>query len=156
MTPALIERLAAVPEVWADARPWSLSPDGRTLAFTWRRDGDWHVFLTDLEGGEPRRVESFDDACLCPLFSPDGAFLYFARDDRGTECYDVYRYSLADGSLVNLLPDTPTLAPAPDFALSPDGRTLALSINHGPSQTARFRRERIVTTPMMACWEREK
>ena len=136
MTPALIERLAAVPEVWADMRPWCLSPDGRTLAFTWRRDGDWHVYLVDLEGGEPRRVEPFDDACLCPLFSPDGAFLYFARDDRGTECYDIYRYHLANGSLVNLLPDTPTLSPAPDFALSPDGRTLALSVNHGPSQTA--------------------
>ncbi|HVN13284.1 MAG TPA: alpha/beta fold hydrolase [Kineosporiaceae bacterium] len=136
MTPALIERLAAVPEAYVDARPWSLSPDGRALAFAWRRDGDWHVYLTDLYGAEPRRVESFDDACLCPLFSPDGAFLYFARDDRGTECYDVYRYTLADGTLVNLLPDTPELAPAPDFALSPDGRTLAVSVNHGQSQAA--------------------
>ena len=136
MTPALIERLAAVPEVFVDARSWSFSPDGRTLAFTWRRDGNWHVYLADLPDGEPRRIESFDDACVSPLFSADGQWLYFARDDRGTECLDVYRYGLADGSLVNLLPDTPSLAPAPDFGLSPDGRTLALSINHGQSQTA--------------------
>jgi dipeptidyl aminopeptidase/acylaminoacyl peptidase len=136
MTPALIERLAAVPEVFVDARPWSLASDGRALAFTWRRDGDWHIYLMELPDGEPRRIESFADACVGPLFSADGQWLYFARDDRGTECLDVYRYGLADGSLVNLLPDTPGLAPAPDFDLSPDGRTLALSINHGQSQTA--------------------
>ena len=136
MTPALIERLAAVPELFVDTRSWSLSPDGRTLAFTWRRDGNWHVYLVDLHGGEARRVEPFHDACMSPLFSPDGQWLYFARDDRGTECLDVYRYGLADGSLVNLLPDTPSLAPAPDFDLSPDGRTLTLSVNHGQSQTA--------------------
>ena len=122
MTPSLIERLAAVPEVWTEHRPWAISPDGGTLAFTWRRDGDWHVYVKDLRGAaQPRRIEQFADPCVCPAFSPDGAFLYFARDDRGSECFDVYRCDLADGSLVNLLPDTPTLAPAPDFALSPDG-----------------------------------
>ena len=122
MTPSLIERLAAVPEVWTEHRPWAISPDGGTLAFTWRRDGDWHVYRQGpARRGAPRRIEHFDDACVCPAFSPDGAYLYFARDDRGSECFDVYRCELAGGTLVNLLPDTPTLAPAPDFALSPDG-----------------------------------
>ena len=83
--------------------------------------------------GAPRRVEDFDDPCVCPVFSADGAYLYFARDDHGSECFDVYRCELADGTLVNLLPDTPTLSPAPDFALSPDGRRLALAVNHGAS-----------------------
>ncbi len=137
MTPSLIERLAAVPEVWTEHRPWAISPDGGTLAFTWRRDGDWHVYVRDLRGAAPpRRIEQFDDACVCPTFSPDGAFLYFARDDRGTECFDVYRCDLADGTLVDLLPDTPSLAPSPDFALSPDGRSLALAVNHGASYAA--------------------
>ena len=137
MTPSLIERLAAVPEVWTERRPWAVSPDGGTLAFTWRQEGNWHVFVKDLRGGaQPRRIEQFADPCVCPAFSPDGAYLYFARDDRGSECFDVYRCELAGGALVNLLPDTPTLAPAPDFALSPDGRSLALAVDHGPSYTA--------------------
>jgi len=137
MTPSLIEQLAAVPEVWSEQRPWAVSPDGATLAFTWRRDGDWHVYVKDLRGAAPsRRIEHFADACVCPTFSPDGAYLYFARDDRGTECFDVYRCELGGGKLVNLLPDTPELAPAPDFALSPDGRSLALAVNHGPSYAA--------------------
>ncbi len=134
MTASLIERLAAVPEVWTEQRPWAFAPDGHTLAFTWRRDGDWHVYLKDLrDAAAPRRVEAFDDPCVCPVFSPDGAYLYFARDDHGSECFDIYRCDLADGTLVNLLPDTPTLSPAPDFALSPDGRSLAFAVNHGAS-----------------------
>jgi Tol biopolymer transport system component len=137
MTPSLIERLAAVPEVWTEPHGWALSPDGATLAFTWRREGDWHVYVKELRGAAaPRRVEPFDDACACPVFSPDGAYLYFARDDRGSECFDIYRCELATGTLSNVLPDTPTLAPAPDFALSPDGLRLALSVNHGPSSAA--------------------
>ena len=134
MTASLIERLAAVPEVWTEQRPWAFAPDGHTLAFTWRRDGDWHVYLKDLrDAAAPRRVEAFDDPCVCPVFSSDGAYLYFARDDHGSECFDIYRCDLADGTLVNLLPDTPTLSPAPDFALSPDGRSLAFAVNHGAS-----------------------
>ncbi len=98
MTPSLIERLAAVPEVWTEPHGWALSPDGATLAFTWRREGDWHVYVKELRGAAaPRRVEPFDDACACPVFSPDGAYLYFARDDRGSECFDIYRCELATG-----------------------------------------------------------
>jgi len=139
MTPSLIERLAAVPELTAELRPYDIAPDGSSAAVAWRRDGDWHIYLLDLDGqppAEPRRIDEFDDACVAPLFSPDGTALYFARDDRGSECFDIYRYDLAEGTLVNLLPDTPDLAPAPDFTLSPDGGRLALSINRGPSGTA--------------------
>ena len=78
MTASLIERLAAVPEVWAEARPWAISPDGATLAFTWRRGGDWHVFVKDLRGdGAPRRIEDFDDPCVCPVLARSYSFFAF-------------------------------------------------------------------------------
>ena len=139
MTSSLIERLAAVPEVAGEQRPFVVSPDGASIALSMRRDGDWHIFLLDLDpasGGRLRRVDEFDDACVCPAFSPDGRALYFARDDRGSECFDIYRHDLTDGTTVNLLPETPDLAPAPDFTVSPDGSRLALSIDRGPSGTA--------------------
>jgi dipeptidyl aminopeptidase/acylaminoacyl peptidase len=123
----LIERLAAVPMVGQDYRPYAISPDGRTIAFQWYRDGDWQIFLRDFEGGEPRRVGDLEDPCWCPLFSPDGRFLYFAKDDRGTECFDFFRYDIAAGTLENLLPDTPDFAPLPDFHLSPDGSRIAMT-----------------------------
>jgi dipeptidyl aminopeptidase/acylaminoacyl peptidase len=133
----MIERLATLPQVADEYRPYAVSPDGRLLAFEWYRDGDWQVFLLDLEhGGEPRRVADLPDSCGCPLFSPDGYSLFFSRDDGGSERFDVYRLELATGTLVNLTPDTPRLSPLPDFDLSPDGRLLACAVDHGESYAA--------------------
>ncbi len=131
MDTRLIEQLAAAPLLADWGRPWAASPDGSTVAFQWYRDGDWQIFVMDLAGGEPHRIGSIDDACSCPLFSADGRGLYFSRDDRGSECFDVYRYDFAGGALENLLPDTPELAPLPDFDLSPDGTGIALTVADG-------------------------
>ncbi len=132
MGTTLIAQLAAVPMVAHDYRPYSVAPDGRRLAFQWYRDGDWQIFLKDLPDGEPRRLADIDDPCWCPQFSPDGRFLYFSRDDRGSECFDFYRYELQTSRLDNLLPDTPDFSPLPDFALSPDGRSIAMTASNGP------------------------
>jgi dipeptidyl aminopeptidase/acylaminoacyl peptidase len=127
----LIESLAATPAVGQDYRPFSLSPDGDKIAFEWYEGGDWQIFVKDLPDGTPVRVGDLDDRCGCPQFSPDGQALYFTCDDRGSECYDVYRYDLASGKLENLLPETPDLAPLPDPDLSPDGTRIALTVAHG-------------------------
>jgi dipeptidyl aminopeptidase/acylaminoacyl peptidase len=126
----LIAQLAAVPEVGTEYRPFSISPDGATIAFEWRQDGDWQIFTVDAHGAtSPKHLVAIDDPCGCPTYSADGRYLYFSRDDRGSECFDFYRYELATGELENLLPDTPALAPSPDLRLSPDGTRIALSVN---------------------------
>jgi len=124
----LIEQLATLASVGTEERPYALSADGHSVAFEWYRDGNWQVYLLDLDGGELRRVGQMADACRCPLFSSDGRHLYFARDDRGSERFDIYRYDLASGLHENLMPETPDLAPLPDFGLSPDGTRLAMMI----------------------------
>jgi dipeptidyl aminopeptidase/acylaminoacyl peptidase len=134
MADDLIERLATVPHVNADYRSFSQSRDGDRVAFTWYRDGDWQLYVVDAYGvTDPERLVSLPDACLCPLFSPDGGTVYFARDEKGSECYDIYRYRPASGELENLLPDSPGFSPLPDFALSPDGATIALAADNGES-----------------------
>ena len=51
----------------------AISPDGRTIAFSSRREGDrFHVFLMPLEGGAPRRITSGDYHHTQPAWSPDG------------------------------------------------------------------------------------
>ena len=127
----LIAQLAAAPAVGEEYRPYALSPDGSRVAFEWYKGGDWQIHVMDLPDGEPRRVGDLRDRCACPQFSPDGRYLYFSRDDRGSECFDVYRWEVATGALVNLLPETPDLAPLPDPDLSPDGTQLALTVTHG-------------------------
>jgi dipeptidyl aminopeptidase/acylaminoacyl peptidase len=129
----MIERLATLPQVNDEYRPFSIAPDGATVAFSWYKEGDWQIFLADAGGGEPRRAAALDDACICPQFSPDGRFVYFARDDKGSERFDLYRLELATSELTNLLPDTPELSPLPEFDLSPDGRRIALLTDHDSS-----------------------
>jgi dipeptidyl aminopeptidase/acylaminoacyl peptidase len=129
----MIERLATLPQVNDEYRPFSIAADGATVALSWYHDGDWQIFLADSGGGEPRRAAAVDDSCLCPQFSPDGRFVYFARDDKGSERFDFYRLELASGELINLLPDTPLLSPLPEFDISPDGRRIALLTNHDSS-----------------------
>jgi dipeptidyl aminopeptidase/acylaminoacyl peptidase len=132
----LIERIAVLPSVGEEGRPYSFSPDGRSLAFERYQCGDWQIFTMDAAGGEPRRAVPLADSCLSPLHSRDGRWLYFSRDDHGSERYDFYRLGLEDGALENLLPATPQLSPLPDFELSPDGSWIALSAQHGPSYHA--------------------
>ncbi len=131
MRTPLIEQLAAAPAVGQDYRPFALSPAGDAVAFEWYEGGDWQIFIRDLPDGRPRRIGDLHDRCGCPQFSPDGRHVYFTRDDRGSECYDIYRWEASSGRLENLLPDTPDLAPLPDPELSPDGTRIALTVAHG-------------------------
>jgi dipeptidyl aminopeptidase/acylaminoacyl peptidase len=132
MSATLIEQLATVPSVALESRPYAFSPDGSLLAFQWYNGGDWQIYLTAADGsGAARRIGEIDDPCFCPIFSPDGRYLYFARDDEGSENFDLYRYELAGGVLENLLPDTPEFCPLPDFAVSPDGARIAMTAAHG-------------------------
>jgi dipeptidyl aminopeptidase/acylaminoacyl peptidase len=130
----LIDQLATISQVGTDYRSYSLSPNGAQLAFQWHRDGNWQIYLMPADGSAPpRRLVEIDDSLSCPLFSRDERYLYFARDDRGSECHDIYRYELATGTTENLLPDTPDFSPLPDFDLSPDGSRVALSAFNGTS-----------------------
>jgi serine/threonine-protein kinase len=72
-----------------------LAPDGRRLALTVLRDGNWDIWVYDLERGVPSRL-TFDDAAETEqIWSPDGRELVYASDKGGLD--NLYRQR-ADGS----------------------------------------------------------
>jgi serine/threonine-protein kinase len=72
-----------------------LSADGKRLALTVLRDGNWDIWVYDLERGVPTRL-TFDPAAETEqIWSPDGRELAFASDKSGLD--QLFRKS-ADGS----------------------------------------------------------
>jgi dipeptidyl aminopeptidase/acylaminoacyl peptidase len=62
------------------------SPDGTTLAFVTRRDGDEvnQIYLLSTGGGEARRLTKHDTAVRSIAWSPDGRLIYFVAADPKT------------------------------------------------------------------------
>jgi tricorn protease len=61
------------------AREFALSPDGATLAFTWRGD----VWSVPAEGGRARRLTHHEAEDGQPAFSPDGRWLAYVSQREG-------------------------------------------------------------------------
>ena len=53
------------------------SPDGKTLAFVGRRDGEFDIYLVPADGGDERRITTCPGLDDGPDYSPDGAFIYY-------------------------------------------------------------------------------
>jgi len=53
------------------------SPDGKTLAFVGRRDGEFDIYTIPVAGGEERRITTCTGLDDGPDYSPDGAFIYY-------------------------------------------------------------------------------
>jgi len=72
-----------------------LSPDGKRLSLTVLRDGNFDIWVYDLERGVPTRL-TFDDAPDTEqVWSPDGRFIVFSSGRAGAD--NIYR-KRADGS----------------------------------------------------------
>lgn len=64
----------------------ALSPDGKTVAFVWERDGRSDIFTLPIAGGWPQRLTPNRGKTIYwwdgpPVWSPDGEWLAFAMND---------------------------------------------------------------------------
>jgi WD40 repeat protein len=59
------------------------SPDGKTLAFTGQRDGNFDIYTISVAGGEETRLTTAPGLDDGPEYSPDGAYIYFNSDRTG-------------------------------------------------------------------------
>jgi Tol biopolymer transport system component len=60
------------------------SPDGQTLAFVGRREGEFDIYTIAVGGGDERRVTSCRGLDDGPDYSADGAFIYYNSFCSGT------------------------------------------------------------------------
>lgn len=106
---------------WDDMHP-ALSPDGRRLAFTSRRNGYWDLYVLDLETGDQTRLTDTADYEGAPTWSPDGLWVAYERYT-GTGL-DIYILPTNDSSAEPIrLTDDPGMDRSP--AWSPQGREIA-------------------------------
>ncbi len=98
------------------------SPDGRRIAFSSNRSGNYEIYVLGVDGGNPIRLtrNAADDAD--PKWSPDGRRIAFVSDRSGN--HDIYVMN-ADGTGVRQLTTNPTGDGSP--AWSPDGRSIVFA-----------------------------
>ena len=100
------------------------SPDGATIAFAWKRDGNWEIYSVHADGTALTRLTNHPAFDSTPVFSPDGRRIAFTSDREGAGVgKDSHLYLMnADGSGVKKLTSGEDES-APDF--SPDGSRIA-------------------------------
>jgi Tol biopolymer transport system component len=69
-----------------DTPAWS--PDGQRIAFSEVRDGQWDLFVVDVDGTDLRQLTTSSADDLHPTWSPDGSALAFQSNPEGQ--WDIY------------------------------------------------------------------
>ncbi len=100
------------------------SPDGRTLVYCARRDGNFDIYAIPVTGGEEKRLTTspaYDDG---PDYSPDGKWIYFNSDRAGT--WDIWRIPASGAGPDDRLAERITSDELEDWFPhpSPDGKWL--------------------------------
>jgi len=65
-----------------DTNP-EVSPDGKKIAFMSRRDGNWEIYVMNIDGSGLQRLTDNGDTDGLPIWSPDGQTIAFASDRKG-------------------------------------------------------------------------
>ncbi len=77
-----------------DAFP-AISPDGKKIAFSSKRDGDTELYLMDSDGDNQQRLTKNRGVDYAPSFSPDGRMLAFVSDRDGND--EIYILEMPTG-----------------------------------------------------------
>ena len=80
----------------------SWSPDGRRIAYAWDKDGNFDIWVQNVDAGQPTRVTSSAANETQPAWSPDGQRLVFRSEDDGGGLFTV---DVKGGPVRRIAPD---------------------------------------------------
>ena len=122
------------------------SPDASLVAWTQTRllmdpehsEQLTHIYLARADGSHRIQVTRGEKSCSAPAFSPDGRYLYFRSARSGK--MNVYRILVSGGEAEMLTDFKGDLG---DFAVSPDGKTLAFTGYEPPADAEKKKKEKL-------------
>ncbi len=95
------------------------SRDGQYIAFYSGRDGDYEIYVMDIDGSNQRRLTISSSRDASPSFSPDGRWVVFESDRGGR--YEIYAVPFDGGETIRITDsDGDNYFPV----ISPDGKWL--------------------------------
>jgi len=100
----------------------TISPDGRTLAYTARYEGPAALYTMPIAGGAPVRRTYDADAAIATTWTPDGRLVYRTFQYAGIPKHQLVQLKLDDGTR-SLVP----LAGASEASFDATGRTVYFS-----------------------------
>jgi dipeptidyl aminopeptidase/acylaminoacyl peptidase len=120
-----LQELINIPTVDVECG-FSLSPDGKRIAFSWDKPGTRQIFEKNLSSGSaPVQVSLGPGSKFHPAYSPDGQWLAFSVDPDGSEHDHIFLLNRLTGVQTDLTPSSQASLQV-DFSWSPDSRHIAL------------------------------
>ena len=118
-----LESLLRVPDIEV-GNGYSLSPDGRHVAFAWNKSGEWQIYELDLVVGQIVNLSNGPGGKLSPRYSPDGKFLAYVLDINGSEDFHIILLDRATSETRDLTPNI-NFTIQSFYAWSPDSTQIA-------------------------------
>ncbi len=104
---------------------FDISPDGRKVAFSWNKTGEWEIYEISLTGHPtPRRISVGPGGKFSPKYSPEGSRLAYLVDFDGSEQDHIYLHDFISSRNIDLTPSIPYSIQT-SIAWSPAGNSIA-------------------------------
>ena len=108
----------------------AISPDGKTIAFSYKGD----VYVVDSQGGEAEQITTHSAYDYAPVWSPDGKTIAFASDRNGN--FDIFTVSPQGGRPVRITTNSAKETP---WTFTPDGKNILFTASiQDPASSAVF------------------